>query len=125
MAAGTLNLVIDAGTTYSDTVTVYNETGAVFNLTGYGAILQVRSTWIASGTLFATFGTATSGITIPTPANGQILIGPIDRTLLADLGTMTVDTLYVWGLNIFVAGAAEIGILRGTFRIRPTAVAVP
>lgn len=123
MLAGRYNLTHDAGSTLSRTFALTLASAPV-NLAGYRARMQVRDTWLPTGTVYAAFGTTSpdSGITIPTPSNGRIVLGPIDRTDLADIPPGTVC---VWDLFIYVPSGEEIRVLYGTFTLKPIATEVP
>lgn len=94
------------------------------NLTGYRAIAQIRSSYYPAGTLYATFGTNSpySGITIPTPANGEIVLGTIDRTLL---DACPQDRTLVWDLFIYVVGGVELPVLAGNCIVHKYVTRVP
>lgn len=123
MSAGRNNIVQDWGTTLSYTF-LYEIDDVAVNLTGYRARLQIRSAWLPDGEVYATFGTTSpdSGLTIPTPTNGTIVWGPVDRTTLDDVPP---NTTCVWDLFIYQASGVEYRILYGTFFLRPIATEVP
>ena len=123
--AGRLDIVHDGGSTLSRTFALTDSLGAAINLTGYLALMQVRATWNPGGALYASFGTTApySGLTIPTPANGQIILGPIDRTALA--GIPATGEMFVWDLFIYQPAGVETRILFGNFRLRQIATEVP
>lgn len=125
MLAGNLDIVHDGGSTLDRTFALTDSLSAPIDLTGYRALMQVRSSWLTTGTLYLSFGTTApfSGLTIPTPANGQIILGPIDRALLV---TIPNDgKLCVWDLFIYQPSGTEQRILYGIFQVRQIATEVP
>lgn len=98
MATTRLDILVQQGARYQRSVTAKNSDGTVMNLTGYSARMQIRPT-VASNTILLEASTANGRITIPTPANGIVIIdigadvtAPLNWTVACyDLEIFTVD----------------------------------
>lgn len=88
MSAGTYNITIEQGATYTQTILVQDE-GVTRNLTGYTARMQVRP-GKDSDTILLNL-TMGSGLSIPTPTNGEIIIS---LTAAQTAAYTTVDAVY-------------------------------
>jgi hypothetical protein len=73
MAAGTYNMIIEQGTDITRTFTYTDDAGVAFNLAGYTARMQGRASIQSTATIFD-LTTANGGLSIPTPANGTIVM---------------------------------------------------
>lgn len=104
--AGT-NLNFYSGETLSMSLTCKDSAGAVFPLTGYSARAQVRAS--------ATSSTVVLDLspTIPTPANGIVVISKTDeQTAIVTPGT------YYWDLVLDTPTGGVIFIAGGTMKFR-------
>ena len=102
--AGT-NFDTHAGETLSASFTCKDSAGAVVNLTGYAARAQVRSTQTSTTILL------NLAPTIPTPANGIILINVATTGIAAGI--------YYWDLVLDLpSSAGTIFITGGTIKFR-------
>lgn len=123
--AGQYDIAIDGGATFSKTFALTSG-GVATDLTGFRALMQVRSDWLSNGgTLLASFGTTApfTGLTIPTPANGQIVLGPIDRTALVNI---PADGRWrVYDFFIYQPSGVEERLFYGRFQNRQFATEVP
>lgn len=105
MAAKDLDLKIEQGKNFKVTVTV-REYGVIKNLTGFAGRMQIRSAPGSGGTLYANL---TTELTIPTPANGQVVINIPAATTAAYTWTQGV-----YDLEVFNSGTGEVvGVLKG------------
>ena len=103
MSAARYNLVIDQGSDFAVNFTV-KEDGSAKDLTGYSARAQMRTTKSASSVA------ATFTCSIPTPANGTVIMSLPNATSSA----MSAGT-YVYDLEIFTANDVVVTrILQGT-----------
>lgn len=106
MSAGLYNFEIEQGATFSRTFEVFDtfiadgDVGNVeSNLTGWSARLQVRKKPQSSTTLLSL--TMGSGLSIPTPANGTILMELTSvQTAALDFNCASYD------LELFVTGSS-------------------
>ncbi len=107
MAAGTYNLTIEQGATFTATVTWSDAANALVNLTGYTARMQLR----------ATLASATPAIEL-TNANGRIVLGGAAGTI--DLTIAAADTAllgagsYVYDLELVSATGVVTRLIQGT-----------
>lgn len=108
MAAGTYNILVEQGSTFSQTVTV-KEDGSPKDLTGYSARAQMRPTR-TSTTLTATFT-----CTISTPSTGAIVM-ELDPSTTAGIA----DGRYYYDLEIYTSGDAIVSrLLQGEVTVSP------
>jgi len=102
--AGT-NFDTHAGETFSASFTCLDSAGVAVNLTGYTARAQVRSTPTSTAILL------NLAPTIPTPANGIIVINVATAGIAAGI--------YYWDLVLDLpSSAGTIFITGGTFKFR-------
>lgn len=105
MAMAGTNFNVYSGETFSASFTCLDDAGDAVNLTGYAARAQVRTTPTA------TTVTLNLAPTIPTPANGVILINVETLGIAAGI--------YYWDLVLDTPGAADtIFITGGTIKFR-------
>ena len=106
MSAGTYNITLEQGATLTLTVLVEDDS-VIRNLTGYTARMKIRATKDSDTVLLdLTMG---SGLTIPTPANGEILIS---LTAAQTAAYTTVNAVYDLEL---VDGSGDVErLLQGT-----------
>jgi len=103
MSAGTYNLIIDQGTTFTLDITI-KEDDVVKDLTGYSARAQMRATKTASSVA------ASFTCTIPTPANGTVRMALSPSTSSA----MTAGQFF-YDLEIYTSSDAIVKrIVEGT-----------
>ena len=108
MAAGTYNILVEQGSTFSQKVTV-KEDGSPRDLTGYSARAQIRPTR-TSTTLTATFT-----CTIATPSNGEILM-----ELSPSVTAAITDGRYYYDLEIYSSGDSIVNrLLQGEVTVSP------
>lgn len=108
MAAGTYNILVEQGSTFSQKVTV-KEDGSPRDLTGYSARAQMRPTRTSS-TLTATFT-----CTISTPSNGEILM-----ELSPAVTSEIADGRYYYDLEIYTNGDGIVTrLLQGEVTVSP------
>lgn len=110
MAAGTYNFIIEKGTTFTRSVTWTDSTGAAINLTGYTARMQGRATMDATTTIFS-LTTPATGISIPTPASGTLVI------TLTDTQTSALPCGGVHDLELISPTGTITRLFQGTFDI--------
>ncbi len=107
MAAGTYNLVIEQGATFTATVTWRDAANALVNLTGYTARMQIRAT-VAAGTFAIEL----------TNANGRIVLGgalgTIDLTIAAADTALIGAGSYVYDLELVSGSAVVTRLIQGT-----------
>jgi hypothetical protein len=103
MSAGTYNLIIDQGTTFTLDITI-KEDDVVKDLTGYSARAQMRATKTASSVA------ASFTCTIPTPANGTVRMALSPSTS----SSMTAGQFF-YDLEIYTSSDAIVKrIVEGT-----------
>ena len=73
MAAGTLNLIIEQGSTFSKVLTYKDSSGTVIDLSGYSARMQARVNVGDTYTLFSLTSASGGGLTI-SGVDGKITI---------------------------------------------------
>ena len=110
MAAGTLDLNVEQGATYSQTLT-WKINNALVNLTNYTARMQVREDV-----------TSTSTIISLTQAAGLTLGGAAGTIVIALTATQTaalVSGNYVYDLELASSGGVVTRLVQGDFNISP------
>jgi hypothetical protein len=108
MAAGTYNILVEQGSTFSQSVTV-KEDGSPRDLTGYNARAQMRPTRTSS-TLTATFT-----CTISDPTTGLILMELTPATTAA-----IAEGRYYYDLEIYTnADGIVTRLLQGEVTVSP------
>jgi len=105
------DITIDRGSSYTETIVVSAPAGGVMNLTGYTGRGKIRKSY--ASTTFVDFT-----VTIPTPANGEILI------VLTAANSLTLKSgRYVYDIEIFRASPAEVfRVLEGQVEVTPSVV---
>lgn len=108
MAAGTYNILVEQGSSFSQSVTV-KEDGSPRDLTGYNARAQIRPTR-TSTTLTATFT-----CTISSPATGVILM-ELSPSVTAGIS----EGRYYYDLEIYTNGDGIVSrLLQGEVTVSP------
>lgn len=114
MAAGTYDITIEAGSTYTMVVTCYDSSSTLINLTGYTARMQIRQTLTSSTTLWSL--TSGSGITLGGSA-GTITITISASSTTSVIGT--TESTAVYDLEIESGGGIVTRILQGRAFLSP------
>jgi hypothetical protein len=104
MSSGKYNLIIEQGATFSRTFTYKNSAGTAVDLTGYTAAAQIRSSFSATEKTDLT-------VSIPTPANGQIVVS----LTATETAALTLES-GVWDLEL-TYGATVTRLLQGTYTL--------
>jgi hypothetical protein len=112
MAAGTLDLFVEQGSTFNYTLTLTDNVGAPIDLTGYKARMQMRRAVQAQGSLI-TLTTENGRIAI-TPLTGVIVL-TIEAEATAQLNFQTA----VYDLEIESAGGIVTRIIQGKVTLSP------
>ena len=107
--AGT-NLNAYSGETLSISFSCKDEAGDAFNLTGYSARAKVRTT-IASDSVILDLSP-----TIPTPANGIVIVSKTDEQT-----SVVPPGVYQWDLVLDTPAGGVIYITGGTIKFRQIA----
>lgn len=107
------NQTIDQGANWYFQVTYKDSAGAPINLTGYSAALQLGTSYNMS-TPTLSLSTTTTGMTIPTPANGTIIVNVPAATTAA----LATDN-YVYVMTITGPSGFVTRLLQGTVAIAP------
>lgn len=110
MAAGNLDINVEQGATYSQTLT-WRINDALVNLTSYTARMQVREDVTSTSTIISL--TETAGLTLGGAA-GTIVIA-LSATQTADL----VSGNYVYDLELASSGGVVTRLVQGDFNISP------
>lgn len=109
--AGTYNITLDQGATYSTQLTYKDSAGALIDLTGYTARMQVRIQVDSASTVLDL-----------TTENGRIILGGAAGTINLTVDAVTTAALtagqYVYDLEL-VNGAVVDRLIMGTFLVRP------
>ena len=108
MAAGELNLTVEQGTTFSQTLT-WKIDNVLVNLTGYTARMQAREDVTSSDTILSL--TQASGITLGGAA-GTIVIA-----LNAASTAALVAGNYVYDLELVSGAGVVTRLVQGTFTV--------
>jgi len=110
MAAGTHDMICDAGATFEKVIQITDSEGENVNITGYSARMQVRPS-AASSTVLTELTTANTKISID-GANGKLTLAvPASETATFKAGN------YVYDLET-VNGSTVERILQGAFVVR-------
>lgn len=107
MAAGIYNMIIEQGATFTRSFTYTDDAGTAVNLSSYSARMMARASYQSSAPLF-NVSTATSGLAIPTPANGTIVL------TLTDAQTSALPCDGVYDLEIVSPAGVVTRLLQGT-----------
>lgn len=108
--AGTLNLTLAQGSTWSVTLTYKDANGAAINLTGYSAAMQVRASHDASSAVLSL--TSGAGLTLGGAA-GTITISVAAAT------TATIEAgTYVYDLEL-TTGSTVTRLVEGSLTVTP------
>lgn len=108
--AGTLNLTLAQGSTWSVTLTYKDANGAAINLSGYSAAMQVRVSHAATSTVLSL--TSGSGITLGGAAGTITISVTAIATAAIEAGT------YVYDLEL-VTGATVTRLIEGSLTVTP------
>lgn len=108
MAAGKLDLLVEQGTTYSQTLT-WKIDGTAVNLTGYTAKMQARTDVTSDSTILAL--TQASGLTL----GGSL--GTIRIDLTAEQTTALSPSNYVYDLEVTSGAGVVTRLVQGTFTV--------
>jgi len=108
MAAGELNLAVEQGTTFSQTLT-WKIDGTAVNLTGYTARMQARDDVTSSTTILSL--TQAAGLTLGGVA-GTIIIA-----LTATATAALVAGNYVYDLELVSSGGVVTRLVQGTLEV--------
>jgi hypothetical protein len=108
MAAGELNLTVEQGTTFSQTLT-WKIDGTAVNLTGYTARMQARDDVTSSATILSL--TQSAGLTLGGVA-GTIIIA-----LTATQTAALVAGNYVYDLELASSGGVVTRLVQGTLAV--------
>jgi hypothetical protein len=108
MAAGELNLAVEQGTTFSQTLT-WKIDGTAVNLTGYTARMQARDDVTSSTTILSL--TQAAGLTLGGVA-GTIIIA-----LTATQTAALVAGNYVYDLELASSGGVVTRLVQGTLAV--------
>jgi hypothetical protein len=106
-----IRITIPRGGTYNFKVRLKNKSNNTgFDLTGYAAKIDVMTSRETGATILFTIGTATSGITIPTPTNGiAVCQFTAAQTALFTLGQYYYfDTRFSSGADVKFSPSIEI-----------------
>jgi hypothetical protein len=110
MAAGTLNLTIDQGTTWNCVLT-WKINGTAVNLTGYSARLQARQHFSSGTTVLALTSTPADGITLGGVA------GTITLSLTATQTAALPALLCVYDLELVSPSGEVTRLVEGTLTV--------
>lgn len=108
--AGTLNLTLAQGSTWSVTLTYKDANGAAINLSGYTAAMQVRASHAASTTVLSL--TSGSGITLGGAAGTITITASAATTAAIEAGT------YVYDLEL-TTGSTVTRLVEGSVTVTP------
>jgi hypothetical protein len=112
MAAGTLDLFVEQGSTFSYTLTLNDDQGNPIDLTGYTARMQLRRTINAPDVL----------ITLTT-SNGRIAITPLTGVIVLTIEAAATASLSfqsaVYDLEIESSGGIVTRIIQGKVSLSP------
>lgn len=110
--AGTLNLLCDAGATFTRTLTWRDAADALVDLSGYTGRMQVRADVESTSTILSL-----------TTSNGGITLGGAAGTVLITVSATESATLtagdYVYDLELVSAGGTVTRLVQGQFTVRP------
>ena len=107
--AGILNLTIDQGTTYTNSITVYQADGTtVMNLTGYTTAAQLRKNY--TSTAYTAFTTAL--ISPPT-------LGRISMSLTATQTAAVKAGYYYYDVEITNSAGTVTRVMEGKIHFKP------
>jgi hypothetical protein len=108
--AFTVNLLVEAGATFTREITYTNPDGTVFDLTDYTAELQVRETVASS----------TAAITLNPSIN--VSTGVISWTFTAtQTASLTADK-YVWAIELEHTDGTVLRFVEGDITVKPEVV---
>lgn len=113
MAAGTLDLAIEQGTTFSQQLIWKDGASALINLTGYTARMQVRATIAAPDPPLVTLTTENGGIALGGAA------GTITLTISATATAGYSWVAGVYDLELISASAVVTRLVKGSITVDP------
>lgn len=108
--AGTYNMIVDQGSTFTRSITYNDSAGNPINLTGYTAKMQVRET-IDSATVVLELSTT----------NGRIALGGVAGTISLTVPAANMNFAsgqYAYDLELTSAGGVVTRIIMGSFVCR-------
>lgn len=111
MSAGTLNLFIDQGATFRQSLLVQNDDGTAVNLTGYSARMQARVAAAAQGQPVLEMSTA-DGRLIITPQPGRV-----DLVLTPEETEALPPVRLVYDLELIEPGGGVVRLVQGDVAI--------
>ena len=110
MSAGTLDLFVEQGATFSYTLTLTDSAGAPVNLTGYTARMQMRRSVQSPDILISL-----------TTANGRLVITPLTGVITMTISATDTAALNfqsaVYDLEIESAGGIVTRLIEGKVRL--------
>jgi len=110
MSAGTLDLFVEQGATFSYTLTLNDSAGAPVNLTGYTARMQMRRSVQSPDILISL-----------TTANGRLVITPLTGVITMTISATDTAALNfqsaVYDLEIESAGGIVTRLIEGKVRL--------
>jgi uncharacterized protein YcfL len=118
MAAGTANLTVEQGATYSATITVNNANGSPYDLTGCSVASQIRQTYSSEQVL------VTPTVTIANAEAGQISF-VLSASQTASLKVKPADgpekrtTSYVYDILVTLADSTKLRLIEGLIEVSP------
>lgn len=112
MAAGSYDITIEQGATFSLVLTWKDENGALINLTGFSARMQIREN-VESEDVIASLATSGSGIVL-----GGAL-GTITITIDAAITATIRQTFAVYDLELQSASGVVTRLVQGAVTISP------
>lgn len=112
MSAGSYNITIEQGATYSQVMTWRDSNNALVNLTGYTARMQIRTDYAA-----------TTSVLVLTTENGMITLGGALGTItlnVTDASTSAIPARnYVYDLELVSGGGLVTRLLQGVVAVSP------
>lgn len=105
-----VNLLVEAGATFTREITYTNPDGLIFDLTGYTARLQVR----------LTPSSPTAVITIN--PNINVATGVISFTFTAQGTALLTASKYVWAIELTHTDGTVIRFVEGDINVSPEVV---
>lgn len=107
------NQTIDQGANWYFQLTYKDSAGAPINLTGYSAALELGTSYNMTSPTLA-ISTTTTGMTIPTPANGTIIV----NVPAATTASLPTDN-YVYNMTLTSPGGFVTRLIEGSVIVAP------
>lgn len=95
---GSYSPTVPVATTWEESITFEDESGAAVDLTGYVVEAQLRPTKLSTAVLNLT--TALGHWSIPTPANGTVLLTVTPETIAPLLAATQLKRKLYWGIAL-------------------------